>query len=504
MTSLIGILSRPKLATHYIVKFFFSKTEPHSVEKEYKVEASITEGNLVASLKVVPLSSEVTSVAEADLYDALTTAGVTFGIWNDAVHRMAEEKALNTWVTVAKGEKAGDGQDGYVRFHFSREGNKVRLKEDANGRVNFKDMNLIQNVKKGDILCELIPPEEGKTGTSVKGEVLHGKLGAIAKLPSGKNVESSEGGTKLIAAIDGMVVWQEPQVIVEPIYVVDKVDSSTGNIRFNGTVIVNGEVGDGFEIHAAEDVTIAMSVGRVTIESGGNIRIMGGVLGQEKAYLSAQGSVRVKFAQDAHINAKKEIIVDDYIRSSTITAVGPVIIKSPTGWVSGGMVSSEAWVYCHTIGSSLNPMDTKLTIGHNPQLYSEREQSREDIIEKIGDFLKLQTSTVKLRTLKAQGQLSQAQEKLYEKILSAVETIRQQLHSKDERLRELTDKINTVYAGNIYVEGTANEGTKIIIGSANRDIHSPRVKVQFSLKEGEIAESEFVMLPEIKDHLESE
>lgn len=478
-------------------------SEPDNVEKEYKIEVSITEGGLVASLKVIPAGNEIGFINVSDLQEALTNAGVVHGIWNDAVQKMADEKAVNKWVLVAKGEKPGDGRDGYVKYYFSKEGKKVNLKEDARGKVNFKDMNLIQNVNKGDLLCELIPPEEGKYGKSVKGEELHGKLGTASKLPPGKNVEISEN-IKLIAAIDGMVVWADHEVIVEPIYVVNMVDSSTGNIRFNGSVIVNGEVGDGYEIHAAEDVTVAMSVGRVIIEAGGNITIEGGVLGQERARLSAEGYIHVRFAQDAHLRAKQHIIVDDYIRSSQITAGGPVIVKSPNGWISGGMISSEAWIYCHTIGSFTNPIDTRLTIGHNPVLYNDREQCKEEITDKIGDFLKFQASITKLRILKQQGQLSQQQVNLYEKILSAIDTIRQNLKEKDAHFQEVTEKINTVFAGNIYIEGIANESTRIMIGNASRDIHHPRRQVQFSLREGDIAESEFVMLPEIKSFLESE
>ncbi len=475
-----------------------------SVEKEYKIEVSITEGGLLASVKVTPITSELSAISVPDLQEAIKDAGVTFGIWSDALHRIADELTLNKWVTVAKGEKSGDGEDGYVKYHFSKEGKRVKLHEDSSGRVNFKDMDLIQNVTKGDILCELIPPEEGKMGRTVKGEEIHGKLGAAAKLPPGKNVETSDNGTKLIAAIDGMVTWIDPEIVVEPIYVVDKVDSSTGNIRFNGSVVVNGEVGDGYEIHAAEDVTITMSVGRVTIEAGGNINISGGILGQESAHISALGSIHAKFVQDAFLSAKKEIMVDDYIRSSEINAVGPVIVRSPNGWISGGMISSEAWIYCHTIGIASNPVDTSLTIGHNPALSSERELCKDDIIEKIGDFLKFQASIAKLRTIKGQGKLSPPQQHLYEKILSAVDTIRVTLVQKDMRFREITNRINTIFAGNIYIEGTANEGTKIMIGKATTDIQQLKRQVQFSLKEGAIAESEFVMLPEIKEYLESE
>jgi len=474
------------------------------VEKEYKVEVSITQGGLVASVKVVPLSAEVSSISMSDLQGALQDAGVTHGIWNEVLHQIVEEKSLNKWVTVAKGEQPGEGKDGYVLYHFNKDGHRAKLTEDRRGRVNIKDMNLIQNVVKGDVLCELVPPETGNSGISVKGEEILGKVGAPAKLPSGKNIETSPDGNKLLAAIDGMVVWSDSEVIVEPIYVVDKVDSSTGNVRFNGSVVVNGEVGDGYEIHAQEDVTVAMSVGRVVITSGGNIKISGGILGQEKAQVTAQGSIRAKFIQDAHVKAMKEIVVEDYIRNSEVTAGGPIIVKSPQGWISGSTVSSEAWIYCHTIGHVASPVDTQLIIGHNPALFHEREQCKQDLLERITDFLKLQASLGKLRIMKTKGALSPQQEDLYKKILDAVETVKHNLYTLDARIHELTEKINMVFSGNIYIEGIANEGARIMIGRAVRDVNESRVKTQFSLRNNEIVETEFVMLPEIKEHLESE
>ena len=489
---------------HCTVKFFFSRTEPKKVNKEYKVEVSITQGGLVASIRVVPLGDEVSSISISDLHEALQDAGVIHGIRTEILHQIAEEKSVNKWVTIARGDQPGEGKDGYVLYRFSKDGRRAKLTEDGSGRVNIKDMNLIQNVAKGDILCELVPPEVGKSGLTVKGEEILGKIGAPGMLPSGKNVEPSPDGNKLVAAIDGMVVWEDSGVSVDPVYIVDKVDSSTGNVRFNGSVVVNGEVGDGYEIHAQKDVTISMSVGRVIITSGGDIRIAGGILGQEKAQLSAQGSIRAKFIQDAHVKAAKEIMVDDYIRNSEVYAAGPVVVKSPQGWISGGSVSSEAWIYCHTIGHVANPVDTKLTIGHNPALLHDREACKQDLVNKIGDFLKLQASLGKLRTMKAMGQLSRQQEELYEKILSALETVRHSLYAMDTRIHELTDKINMVFSGNIYIDGVANEGTWIMIGNAVREIRKPRVKTQFSLRDSEIVEAEFVLLPEIKERLESE
>jgi uncharacterized protein (DUF342 family) len=127
----------------------------------------------------------------------------------------------------------------------------------------------------------------------------------------------------------------------------------------------------------------------------------------------------------------------------------------------------------------------------------------EDIIYKISEFLKLQSSLAKLRTLKTMDQMSQQQEALYNKILDTIERLRNTLTMHDTRIGEITENINRVYAGNIYIEGIINENTNINIGAACKKITNAKARVHFYLTEGEIAESEFVMVPEIKKVLET-
>ncbi|HDP25879.1 MAG TPA: DUF342 domain-containing protein [Deltaproteobacteria bacterium] len=471
------------------------------MEKEYTLEFSFLQDDLIATMRIVPRSVEISSISPSDLFEAIRNEGITHGVFPEVIHQVAQEKTLNRWVTIAKGEKPGEGKDGGVRFHFSTEGAKARLKEDLSGRVNIRDMNLIQNVKKGDVLCELIPPETGTNGTSVKGEEILGKIGAPAKLPSGKNIEVSEDGTRLLSSIDGMVAISDSTISVEPVYVVDKVDSSVGNIRFNGSVVINGEVGDGYEIHAGEDITIAMSVGRVVLNALGSIKIFGGILGQEKADISARDSIHVKFIQDAQVEAGGPIVVEDYIRNSQVTSAGPVIVKSPSGWIAGSTVSSHGWIYCHTIGHEAAMSDTTLSIGHNPALYQERERLQQEILDKIDTFLKFQSSLAKLRALKEQNRLSAQQEDLFRKILSAVETLRHSLGLCDEQIRNITERISTVFSGTICIEGIVNQGTRILVGKEVREIVNTKVRTQFTLHNSDISESEFVMTPEIKAYL---
>ncbi len=459
---------------------------------------------MLAELKISTGDEETDiQVSVDDLMAAINTAGVKFGIDTDILQSISSEHKFNDWIAFAHGQQPVDGEDGDIMFDFSTEGSSVHLKEDAAGRVNIKDLNLIQNVKTGDVLCFLAPPKPGRDGTSVKGDTIAATQGAPALLPGGENVKVSDDGQSLLAAIDGMVSWDGTRVSVSNVYTIDRVDANTGNIRFNGTVIVNGEVGDGFEIHAGGDVRVAMSVGRVVINAGGDIHIGGGILGQEKATLCAGKSLHAKFMQDVDsVEAIDSVVIDDYILNSRVSCNGPVVIKGSNGFIAGSTISSETWIYSHTVGIDGSSADTTLIIGQDPEIIQRKYELADAIYEKVKDFLKLKLSLNKLREIKKKGKLSDAQKELYSKILSAIETVRYNLEQHELEISSISQKLDTTYNGNIYVEDTIFEGSKVMFGNCKREIHKSRAVTQFCLDGEEIIEKTFSLKPEIKSYLE--
>jgi len=472
------------------------------VEKGYTIEASIFDEGLKANIKITPMGEQIHNIKPADLLKQINSAGITYGIMQDQLHRIVEQKLFNKWVRVATGQAPVHGKDGCLKFHFSSEGSPVNLTEDNSGRVNIKDMNLIQNVKKGDVLCELIPPDPGKNGISVEGKPIAAIEGKSEILPGGKNVEITQEGAVLVASIDGMVVRDGAKIHVEPILVVEKVNASTGNIRFNGTVIVTGEVSDGYEIHALEDVSIATSLGQVVISAGGSIAITGGIFGHKKGMLSAGNNITAKFIQDTSVEAKQNINVEDYILNSHVTAGGYVALKSGKGWIAGSTISSGLWIFAYAIGVEGTPPSTNLIIGHDPYLIEERERLSEDIFNKIKNFIKLQSSLKKLRKIQVKGSFNKQQQQLYTKILAAIDVLRSDLIETDSKIKEIIVRINTSYSGNVYIPGIIHQGTKIHIGNASKEIMQSISSKHYSLAEDEIIEAEFSMNPEISKYME--
>lgn len=473
------------------------------MSEDYSIEINIDADGLTANLRIATSSEDAFKLSMTDLTKALKDKGVTYGINDEALQKIIEEKIFNEWVVVATGDKPVDGKDGYVNFHFSTEGPIVKIKEDSSGRINIRDLNLIQNINAGDILCELIPPEAGVSGVTVQGKDIPAKDGKEVNLPSGKNVTTSDDGKKLLADIDGMIVWDGSKVIIEPVFMADKVDANTGNIRFNGSVIINGEVGDGFEIHAGGDVSVAMTLGMVIIEAGGDVNIEGGIFGHSKGKISGN-NIKMKFIQDAKVEAKGHVIVEDYILNSEVIACEPVVVKGSSGWITGSTVASETSIYTHTAGTENALRDTNLIIGYDPNSLLELEKLFEDIENRIKDFLKLKSSLVKLRAIKTKNGLNPEQEKLYTKVLSAIESIRQQITKLDTSANDITKRFDQTFEGRIYIEGVIHEGTVIRMGSGKKDILQEKTCIQFSLSEEQIIEEELSLSSDVKTLLETD
>lgn len=82
--------------------------------------------------------------------------------------------------------------------------------------------------------------------------------------------------------MDGHVSLVEGKVFVSDVYEVENVDLSTGNIDFEGSVQVNGNVSSNFVIRAGGNVIISGVVEGAYIEAGGNIIIARGMNGMAR------------------------------------------------------------------------------------------------------------------------------------------------------------------------------------------------------------------------------
>ena len=123
---------------------------------------------------------------------------------------------------------------------------KKKYEADEHGRVDYFHLNLVQNVEKGQPICQIVPPVEGIPGRNVLDEEIPCKEGKMPVLPKGRNTEASEDGMQLLAVKAGRVEFSGRSFLVKSVLEIGgNVDFSTGNINFVGDVHIHGDVSSG-------------------------------------------------------------------------------------------------------------------------------------------------------------------------------------------------------------------------------------------------------------------
>jgi uncharacterized protein (DUF342 family) len=246
----------------------------------------------------------------------LSKNGVIYGINKTNLETVVKYPVFNEMICVAEGTQPVNGHNGKVEFSFdiNRESRPTILED---GRVDFRELNLIQSAEKGQVLCTLIPPVPGVPGKTVYGTDLPALDGKPVPMPKGRNVVVSDDGATLLANISGQISYIDGKVSVFATYEVQAdVDNSTGNINFIGNVSVRGNVLSGFVIEAGGNVEVLGVVEGAVIKAGGDIILRRGMQGMGKGVLVSGGDIIARYIENSNIEARNDIKAEAIMHSN--------------------------------------------------------------------------------------------------------------------------------------------------------------------------------------------
>jgi uncharacterized protein (DUF342 family) len=141
------------------------------------------------------------------------------------------------------------------------------------------DHTIIPTVEVGDVLAiKTTPAIPGKDGIAVTGEVIKAREGKDIPLKVGNGAVLLDNDTKVVAISQGRPVYKKGVISVIPALVISHdVDATTGNINFDGDVVVKGNISDNMKVSAGGDITIFGNVFHATLYAKGNIRVYGNI-----------------------------------------------------------------------------------------------------------------------------------------------------------------------------------------------------------------------------------
>ncbi len=341
------------------------RTEPEFEEEtdNYRIAGYTSQDRMIAYLQLERKQNELNLDLE-EVLRKIKAGGITTGVDDTAVQDCLGKAAAtkkSQMVAVAHGQEPEDGVDGRIEFYVHPSSEEARYEKDAQGRINYHELNLIENVKVGQEIAKVLPPSQGVAGSDVLGEVIPAKAGEAFKLRPGKGIAHDEKNELFIADEPGRLVHEDDVVRISQLFEVrGDVDYSIGNLDFVGKVSVTGEILDDFDIKAEMGIEVRGPVGSCKLESKGDVILHSGVSGKTKGTITAGGKVDARYLNEVTVEADGSVKVDREAYNSTIRTQG--VYTSPRGKVVGGSITALKGIEIGTAGSDLG-VATKLWAG---------------------------------------------------------------------------------------------------------------------------------------------
>ncbi|QXM06122.1 FapA family protein [Crassaminicella indica] len=448
-----------------------------------KVEIEISKDEMKAYMTIIPPKGGI-MIKKEDIESILKDNQIIYGIDKDLINRMIDEKKYNQKQVIAIGKSPINGQDGKIKYHFNTE-NKVKLQICEDGKVDYKELNILQCVKKGDCIAEKILPTDGIDGMTITGKVLKAKSGKTIGFKKGKNVIETEDGLKLIAEVNGQVKLNNDKVEILKVYEVNgNVDHSTGNIHFIGKVIVRGNVRSGFKIESSDDVEVYGVVEGATIIADGNIILHQGIHGQNVGKLISKKEIFSKYMESCFAKANGSIYAE-VIMHCNLRSKESIIASGKKGMIVGGEIRANLEVNANCIGSPMATV-TKIEVGIDPEIKERYESLKLESEalhknkENIKKAIELLTKLSKNTKLSKEKQAMLMKSKITEKYLNQkIESVHKTLDNLQHILQDLSN-------GRINVSSIVHPGVRIVIGNSVYYVRDDIKCTTISREDGEI------------------
>lgn len=386
-------------------------------------------GDMRATIQVTPPVGAGTPVNEDLIRKALNERKVTFGIDEEKLQQIIDEQIYVQTLTIAEGEPPENGSDAQLIYHFDKLVERQDYSLDNLGQVDWKELGNIINTTPDVLLLEKIPPTEGKPGTTVTGKRVRQTKGRDLRIRAGKGVRVDESGLKWFSEIAGHVIFRNDQISVENIIEFEDVNTSTGNVHFNGTVIVKGIVEDGFTVDSTADIRIQGNVGASKLMAKGDIAIVGGVFGKKQALIQTdEGTIYSRFTQDAKLLSGADIVIDEYARNSELKARSAIRILNENpdrGCIIGGSASALEEVNVNNVGNEME-LHTRVAVGISKEEIERTSTLEANVKKSLENLDNLRKSMFILHREKVRnrGQLDRRKKELYERFLAMLDRLR--------------------------------------------------------------------------------
>nr|WP_319494052.1 FapA family protein [uncultured Desulfobacter sp.] len=387
--------------------------------KYFTIEYS--DNNLKAHIRLSKDAPETVTVYMIE--QLLHKNGILFGI--------EDESVIEAWLygparqgeklLIAEGKPPVLPTDGEIHYYFSINFKRPgRINPD--GSMDYRDRGEIPHVEEGIMLASKTFPKPGEPGLDVKGKEISVPEPVDPAFSAGPGTRFNEEKSGIFSSIHG-----EPHLDVMGVVSVNKefkvkgdVGYETGNIEFDGNVVVPGEVKEGFSVKCVS--LTAREICGAQVDLSGDLNVSMGIM--DTKLINVKGNIQAKYIRNSTINSYGDLTVQKEIVDSTIYLSGAC--NNERGSILNSTVSAKLGIKAGAVGNESSGPSV-LTVGVDEHLI------------RLGDKIKSSLSVNRDKIHELTSEISQMKE--VDKWLHG--TITGNAHIQDRaqiKLRELEDK----------------------------------------------------------------
>lgn len=440
--------------------------------KAYQLEIQISADRLRAWIRVSPAFGG-DPLTETLLRQALEDHKVRFGINEALVQRIIQDGQCEREL-IAEGIPPTQGEPAKFEPLVKESEHKGAPQEREDGTVDYKSLGLFLSVTPGTPLLRHIPPTKGTPGTGVNGAIIPAPpIIDIPAISDAGAAVSKEDPDVIVATRVGQPYFFENSVRVDPILAVDAVDFSTGNLVFDGSIMIRGPVESGFEIKAGRDLTIMDTVEGSNLTAGRNLFLLTGVYGKGKSTISAKGDLEARFLSDCTIYCGGNIEIIDLIAHCNVECEGSIYLgkHGGKGQMFGGKLTAMRGIQAQILGSvSEAPTLVELAPPHAMHV-------RHTELERLIDATR-QSLEIAEKNLQSMGPPAGGEDRIRRNFAERAAALGEKLDALKKERSAIQQKLDASTKGRIKA-AQAHRGVTLRIGKTRQTITDLTTDIDF-------------------------
>lgn len=465
-------------------EYVFRLNNNPSMEVRENYRLNVSQDRMSATVRLYPPSVHGARLTAADFLHDLSLKNITYGIHKEKIEALFANPVYCTDFVIAQGQAPRHGTDARIEYYFDTD-LKAKPTLNSDGSVDFFHLNTISHCSEGDVLAKLYPANPGEYGRSIYDEKIKPRDVKNAVLRFGRNILLSEDRQVITAEVDGHVTLVEDKVFVSNVYEVENVDISTGDIEYDGSVKINGNVCTNFTVRAKGNIEVAGVVEGAYLEAGGNIIIARGMNGMARGVLKAGGNVIAKFIENAKVNAGGYVSAGSILHSEVMAGT-EIHVDGKRGFITGGRVSATNLIHVKTLGSPMGA-DTIVEVGADPGVKVRIQELQKQLTEDKKNLDKINPVLVAMSQKIAQGYkpLPEQLKNLQDMIVKEKQ-IKSEMEEGIKELASLQELIEGSNDAKVEVTGEVFGGTKICISDVSMVVKNSMSYCKFVKDHGDV------------------